>query len=87
MSTVLNLTQIMLKSPQISRMQTLSSNTTPPQSNVTPTINPNIIQQAPFFNHDEIHKTLFILQEIVNLFTSSSSIDSVFTKHAEAKAP
>ncbi|GIY57486.1 hypothetical protein CDAR_171921 [Caerostris darwini] len=73
--------------PNFSYANALSSNITPLQSNITPTINPNIIQQAPFFNPNEIHKTLFILKEIFNLFTSSSSIDSVFNKLAQAKAP
>ncbi|GIY49032.1 hypothetical protein CEXT_149161 [Caerostris extrusa] len=65
----------------------LSTNIAPIQTNVNPTINPNLIQQSPFFNNDELHKTLYILKEIVNLFTSTTSIDSVFTKLSEAKAP
>ncbi|GIX98305.1 hypothetical protein CEXT_362741 [Caerostris extrusa] len=67
--------------PNVSYANAPSSNTTSPQSNVNPIFNPNIIQQAPFFNHDEIHKTLFILEAIDNLFTSSTS------KLAETKAP
>ncbi|GIY87212.1 hypothetical protein CDAR_221921 [Caerostris darwini] len=57
-------------------------------SNITnpPTITPNLLQQAPFFNPDELHKTLYILKEIVNLFTSTSSVDSVFKQLSQAKA-
>ncbi|GIY06952.1 hypothetical protein CEXT_334361 [Caerostris extrusa] len=72
--------------PNFSYANVLSSNITPPQTNPTPTINPNLIQQAPF-NPDELHKTLYILKEIVNLFTSTSSIDSVFNQLSQAKAP
>ncbi|GIX84635.1 hypothetical protein CDAR_552161 [Caerostris darwini] len=64
-----------------------TTNISPPQPNVNPSLNPNLIQQSPFATHDELAKTLFILKEIINLFTSATSVDNVFAKLAEAKAP
>ncbi|GIY63028.1 hypothetical protein CEXT_484561 [Caerostris extrusa] len=73
--------------PNFSYANVLTSNITPSQTNLAPTITPNLIQHAPFFNPDELHKTVYIIKEIVNLFTSTSSVDSVFNQLLQAKAP
>ncbi|GIX91331.1 hypothetical protein CEXT_203471 [Caerostris extrusa] len=86
-SSVHRLTLLILRSPQICLTQTSSLVILLPQTNPTPTINPNLIQQAPIFDPNELHKTLYILKEIVNLYTSTSSVDSVFNQLSQAKAP
>ncbi|GIX66863.1 hypothetical protein CEXT_170181 [Caerostris extrusa] len=38
------------------------------------------------FNPDELHKTLYILKEIVNMFTGASSISTIFQQLHLAKS-
>ncbi|GIZ00210.1 hypothetical protein CEXT_531521 [Caerostris extrusa] len=65
----------------------LSTNLTSTQTSLAPAIPLNQSNSDTIFSPDELHKTLYILKEIVSIFTSSSSVSTVFQQLNQAKTP